>query len=360
MTVASDDQARIRELERKIIAKDKTIAALIRRVEGKLVNAESAYAIVEQNLALEAIVNAKTREIEAQRHEMEKTVSDLKKAQAELTQAQRLTAIGQLAAGIAHEINTPIQYVSDNTEFLQRAFAALLDVVQAARSLFEGNTAVEGAAARTAAKKAKVDYLAKQVPRAIEQSLEGLRRVSSIVLAMKEFSHPSHGEKQLVNLADVIDSTVTVARNEWKYVADVTIEAEPGMPQVPLLRDEFNQVILNLVVNAAHAIGDVIVAGQTERGAIRISVAQRGKWAEVRVADTGTGIPPSARPKVFDPFFTTKGVGKGTGQGLAIAYSVVVDKHGGTIAFETEMGKGTTFIVRLPLETAAEKGGQAA
>src|SRR5262249_22143981 len=145
-----------------------------------------------------------------------------------------------------------------------------------------------------------------------------------------------------------------VARNEWKYIADVVTDFDDNLPQVPCLPGEINQVVLNLVVNAAHAIGDVVSAGKRTKGEIRVSTRLDGDCVEIRVADNGTGIPPEAQGKIFDPFFSTKGVGKGTGQGLAISHAVVVEKHGGTITFETEAGRGTTFIVRLPLAEAEE------
>jgi signal transduction histidine kinase len=179
---------------------------------------------------------------------------------------------------------------------------------------------------------------------------EGVDRVAKIVRAMKDFSHPGTGEKTAVNINLAIENTIMVARNEWKYVAEMVTGQDPNLPLVSCLPDEFNQVLLNLIINAAHAIGEVVGSG-SNKGAITISTRQDGDWAEIRVQDTGTGIPEKIRPKIFDPFFTTKQVGKGTGQGLAIAHSVIVDKHGGTIACETEVGQGTTFVIRLPLES---------
>ena len=282
----------------------------------------------------------------------------------QLHQAQKLESIGQLAAGIAHEINTPTQFVSDNTVFLKRAFAGLMEAMNRGRSLLdeaqEGAVSLETTEQATKAfKKAKVDYLVKQVPRALEQSLEGLERVAKLVGAMKEFSHPSQGQKEAVDLAHTIDTTLTVARNEWKYVAEVATDFDSSLPPVPCLRDEFNQVILNMVVNAAQAIA--AANGNNQKGTITIQTRLAGEWAEIRVSDTGTGIPLEIQQKVFDPFFTTKEVGKGTGQGLAIARSVVVDKHGGQIDVESEVGKGTTFVIRLPLEESAlsQEGKQA-
>ena len=170
---------------------------------------------------------------------------------------------------------------------------------------------------------------------------------------MKEFSHPGSAEKAQADINKAIESTVTVARNEWKYVADVEMDFDPELPSVPCILGDFNQVILNMIVNAAHAIAGVIGDGSDGKGKIKISTRRDGDSADIRVSDTGTGIPKEAQSRVFDPFFTTKEVGKGTGQGLAIAHDVIVEKHGGSLTFETEEGKGTTFIVRLPFEASA-------
>jgi signal transduction histidine kinase len=288
---------------------------------------------------------------------LSQALAQLRGTQAKLIQAQKLEAIGQLAAGIAHEVNTPTQYVSDNTAFALRAVTGLAAALQATLSVVQA--AKEGAvnpeliqAADAAMTKGKVAYLLKQLPRALEQSQEGLGRIATIVQAMKEFSHPSGAEKRPVNLREAIETTIAVARNEWKYVAEVRLDMPADLPLVPVLRNEFNQVILNLIVNAAHAIGDVTAGGSEGKGTIHISGRVAGDHVELRIADTGAGIPEAARAKVFEPFFTTKAVGKGTGQGLAIAYSVVVDKHQGSISFETEIGRGTTFIITLPLVAA--------
>ncbi len=191
-----------------------------------------------------------------------------------------------------------------------------------------------------------------EIPKAIEQSLDGTTRVARIVQAMKDFSHPDAGEKKPVNLNQAIEATATVARNEWKYVAELEMHFDPSLPPVRCLAGEINQVILNLVVNAAHAIADTHVVKQGGKGTIILATRRDGHWVEIRVGDTGGGIPENIRDKVCDPFFTTKPVGKGTGQGLFIAHNVVVEKHGGTLTFETETGKGTTFIIRLPLAPA--------
>ena len=193
-------------------------------------------------------------------------------------------------------------------------------------------------------------FVREEIPKALDQTLEGSERVARIVRAMREFSHPGSEEKQQIDLNRAIESTTIVTRNEWKYVADLITDFDPDLPPVPCLTDEFNQAILNLIVNAAHAISE-IVAASGEQGTITITTRVDSGWAEIRVADTGGGIPEKHRSRIFDPFFTTKPVGKGTGQGLAIVYGVIVEKHGGTIDFVTEEGRGTTFILRLPLNS---------
>ena len=289
-------------------------------------------------------------------------ISARKQAEAErslmelqLRQAQKLESIGQLAAGIAHEINTPTQYIGDNTRFLQDAFKDITQVLdhyarllQAARQ--QQVTPELIAATTAAAAAADITYLAQEVPKSIEQTLQGVAHVAKIVRAMKDFSHPGSEAKVPTDLNHAIESTVTVAHNEWKYVADLDLVLDPQLPRVSCLPGELNQVILNLVINAAHAIGDVVGDGAGGKGRIRVSTSRQGDWAEIRVQDSGTGIPEAVRGRIFDPFFTTKAVGKGTGQGLTIAHLVVVKQHGGTIEFETALGKGTTFIVRLPFQ----------
>lgn len=195
-----------------------------------------------------------------------------------------------------------------------------------------------------------LDFLMEEAPRAVEQTLEGVERIAVIVRAMKEFSHPGPQEMTAVDLRKAIESTLVVCRNEYKYVADVETEFDDDLPPVQCLPGEINQVVLNLIVNAAHAIAETLEPGSGRKGTIRIAVRRDGDWAEMRISDTGSGIPEDVRPRIFEPFFTTKEVGKGTGQGLAIAYNVITAKHKGTITFETAVGKGTTFIIRLTIE----------
>jgi PAS domain S-box-containing protein len=276
----------------------------------------------------------------------------------QLRQSQKLESIGQLAAGIAHEINTPTQYVGDNTRFVKDSFPVIMQVLKSHEALLAAvkNQAVTPellVQSEALLQESDLEYLFIQIPTALGETLEGVERVSKIVRAMKEFSHPGGKEKSPADLNKAIESTTTVARNEWKYVADLKLELEPKLPPVPCFLGEFNQCILNLIVNAAHAIGDVVKKNPGTKGLITVQTRRDGDQVEIRVTDTGTGIPEALRPKIFEPFFTTKDVGKGTGQGLAMVYGCLVKRHDGTVTFETEVGRGTTFIIRLPLQPQA-------
>lgn len=281
-------------------------------------------------------------------------ITERKILEAQLSQAQKLEAVGQLAAGIAHEINTPTQYIGDNINFLQDGLAQIGQVVQKCDDLIaqlkmgaDVPTLINELEALK--KQVRLNYLLSEMPLAVQDALEGVERVTKIVQAMKLFSHPGVEEKTAININQAIESTITVARNEWKYIADVETDFDQTLPPVLCLASEFNQVILNILINAAHAIKSVIKAGEQEKGKITITTRQDDEWVEIRIKDTGTGIKEEIRSKIFDPFFTTKDVGQGTGQGLAISHSVIVEKHRGSISFETELGQGTTFIIRLPL-----------
>lgn len=266
-------------------------------------------------------------------------ITDRKNLESQLARAQKLESIGELAAGIAHEINTPIQYIGDNGHFLQDAFQKLLKLAEP--EVTENATA-------------DLNYLRSEVPTALEQLLEGVDRVAQIVRAMKEFSHPGSVTKTAVDINHAIESTILVSRNEWKYVAELSADLDRTLPPIPCVPCEFNQVILNLIVNAAHAVASV-VRDTGSKGIIHITTRRNDDSVEIRVADTGCGIPKSLQSRIFDPFFTTKPVGKGTGQGLAIAHSVVVQKHGGSIDVESEPGQGATFVIQLPLENPSGK-----
>jgi PAS domain S-box-containing protein len=277
--------------------------------------------------------------------------------QIQLSQAQKLESIGMLAAGIAHEINTPAQFVSDNLAYVAKGVAKLDPVLAAYPQVLAALQAVGPLPAELepvvgSAAPVKIGFLRSELPAALTDALNGMGRITQIVRAMKNFSHPGGDKLTPCDLNQAIDNTLIVCRNEWKYVADLQTALAPDLPPVPCLLGDFNQVIVNLVVNAAHAIGDVVNKNPGTKGVIHVSTHLLDGWAEVRVSDTGTGIPESARGHIFTPFFTTKQVGKGTGQGLALARSVIVERHHGTLHFETELGRGTTFVIRLPLVAA--------
>ncbi|MEO8017485.1 MAG: ATP-binding protein [Pseudomonadota bacterium] len=279
-------------------------------------------------------------------------VTDQRRMENELAQAQKLESVGRLAAGVAHEINTPVQFVSDSVHFVREAMDDLSQIVDKYRELrtaTENGTGVAAAAkaAEEAEDDADLDYILENAPVALDRARDGLGRVAAIVRSMKEFAHPDRKEMAQADLNQAIQSTLVIASNEYKYVADV----ETQFAEIPLVNcyaGEINQVVLNLIVNAAHAISDV-VKGTPDKGRIKVTTRVLDDNVEITIGDTGRGIPVEVRSRIFDPFFTTKEVGKGTGQGLAIARAVVVDKHGGTLHFETETGKGTTFFIRLPI-----------
>jgi NO-binding membrane sensor protein with MHYT domain/nitrogen-specific signal transduction histidine kinase len=279
-------------------------------------------------------------------------ITEMRRLGRELAAAQKLESVGRLAAGVAHEINTPVQFVSDNVEFVRTSLTDLAVVIQAYRD-FKDATQTGGdmlAALRRvedAETAADLDYILQNAPAALDSSIEGLGRIATIVRSLKEFAHPDQAKKALADLNQAIRSTLVVAHNEYKFIAELHTDLG-DLPLVPCFLGEINQVVLNLLVNASHAISDV-VKDSRKFGKIEVRTRLDGNEVEISISDTGAGIPEAARGKIFDPFFTTKEVGKGTGQGLAIARSVIVGKHGGTLRFETECGKGTTVFIRLPV-----------
>lgn len=281
--------------------------------------------------------------------------SKQKDMEVELLRAHKLEAVGQLSAGIAHEINTPVQFVSDNITFLSNAFediSALMALYEQLATRISEKLGTSALLAKIRAQAEEVDlaYLLTEIPSATSQSLEGTQRISVIVRAMKEFSHPGSASKESVDINHAIQTTITVASNEWKYVATVNTDFDLDLPLIQVCISEINQAILNMIVNAAHAITE-----RHERenlstlGEITISTGQVEDQLEIRISDTGCGMSSDIVEQIFTPFFTTKIVGKGTGQGLAIAYRAIVDNHNGDIKVDSTIGKGTTFIIRLPI-----------
>ena len=305
--------------------------------------------LVATRHAIEETVQARTADLEA-------ALSDLQHAQARLLHAQKLEAIGGLAAGVAHEINTPIQYVGDNARFLSESIADLAAFHSAAMQL---RAAVEECgtcselteAFDLAREEADLEYLQEELPAAASQTVEGVGRVAEIVRALKAFSHPGTDAKTPIDLNKAIENTVMVSRNEWKYVADVETDFDPDLPIVDAHGGPLNQAILIIVVNAAQALESQRRDG--EKGTIKITTRREGDVAVLSIEDDAGGIPEEIQHRIFEPFFTTKEVGTGSGQGLAIARSVVVDEHGGDLTFSVRPGVGTTFFLRIPIEEPA-------
>ncbi len=287
-------------------------------------------------------------------------VTDMKERDQQQAQDQRLASIGQLAAGIAHEINSPLQYIANYTQYLAEAFDEMKSLLEGYDAIMTEAERKNGACdlttrAKTLVADADLEFLLEEVPNALKHTTDGVAWVTKIVRSMKELSHPDSSEMAPVDLNKAAENTLLVARNEWKYCAETECTVDPDLPLVTCMGGEINQVLLNLIVNAAHAIADT-GAGQDDAPKGRIGIATRldGDTAEIRVTDTGGGIPEDIRTRIFDPFFTTKDVGKGTGQGLAIAYNTVVKRHGGALTFETEPGVGTTFVLRIPVAGACD------
>ncbi|MGD9290773.1 MAG: ATP-binding protein [Desulfobacterales bacterium] len=287
-------------------------------------------------------------------------ITDRKKLELHLQQSHKMEAIGQLAAGIAHEINTPTQFVGDNTRFFQDAFDDLLKIINIYREILDVAKLEHLSKERIMATEERIkdldlDYLEEEIPIAIRHTLKGVGRIAKIVQAMKIFAHPGGEEKEPVDINSEIEKTITISRNEWKYIAELETDFDQSLSLVPCFQAELNQVILNLIVNAAHAIAEANKDSLDEVGRISIETRREGNWAKIYISDTGAGIPQEIRHKIFDLFFTTKDPGKGTGQGLAISHSVIVEKHKGKIEMESQEGKGTTFIISLPLSSESEQ-----
>jgi signal transduction histidine kinase len=302
---------------------------------------------------IERMVEDRTRELEARSRQLEAEIIRRQNVEAQLLQAQKLESIGQLAAGIAHEINTPMQFLCDNLEYLSDCSKRLFEVVDA----YEKNLFSPGEHKSWGERKQELrdmmarnrfDTIRQQVPQAISESLDGIQRVIHIVRAMKEFSHPGSEQKLGVDLNNAVSSMVTITRNRWKYVAELETDLDPDLPTLNCVPADINQVLMNLIVNAADAIAEKVGDQGMEKGQITIRTGTDGLNIVVEVEDTGCGIPENIRNRIFDPFFTTKEVGQGTGQGLAICYNVVVNKHRGRVDVLSTPGVGSTFRIELP------------
>lgn len=327
--------------------RDKTIHVLLAAAQRRQADLNSSFGELFKGAALQEAVRRKTAELaEAgeQIRMMERSLAD----------SQRLESIGRLAAGIAHEINTPTQYVGDNLGFIEQQVDTLLGLCRAMKEVLAaaGPAGVDSSVlAHVEQQLAALDleFLEAELPSAVRQSIDGMERIAAIVRAMKEFSHPGTQTKVPININHALESTLTVGRSEWKYVASLETHFEPDLPTLDCFPGDLNQVFLNILVNAAHAIGDRLNQDRSIPGRIRVTTRRVNDWIEVHFEDNGCGIPEENLKRIFEPFFTTKGIGKGTGQGLSLAYAVVVQKHGGQLDVRSKVGQGSTFILRLPL-----------
>ena len=280
-------------------------------------------------------------------------ITERKQMEEQMRRSQKLEAIGQLAAGVAHEINTPTQFIQTNQEFLNESFKSLLDLLSKSFSLIEEvkAKATDQSLAERAGEiisEVDIDLLREDVEDALSGTMEGVERISKIVESMRYFAHPGTEKKVLIDINNVLEQAITVSRNEWKYYADVQTDLDSSLPMLMGYSAPLNQALLNVIINAAQAICEKLGESPEEKGLISISTRQDEGWVEIRISDTGGGIPEDVMPKIFDPFFTTKTLGKGTGQGLPLTQNIIAGKHGGQINAKTEPGKGTSFIIRLP------------
>lgn len=302
---------------------------------------------------MERSIELASAELVEQNAQLQRDLEAIKRLELELRQAEKLRAVGQLAAGVAHEINTPIQYIGDSIQFVKQAFVGLLKLAEQLSLRTNQNDSLTVQKLCDTADAIDMDFLLEEVPKAIEQTEDGVRRVTGIVSAMKDFGRADSREKTLADVNRCVTSTLLVAQNELKYVADVEVTLGE-LPLIPCFAGELNQVLLNLLVNAAHAIAERQQQQRAGRGRICVSTKRHDECVIVTIADDGTGIAPEHQTRVFEPFFTTKAVGAGTGQGLAIARSIVVEKHGGALWFESKLGGGTTFFISLPISEGRE------
>ncbi|MDA9556227.1 ATP-binding protein [Vibrio sp.] len=257
-----------------------------------------------------------------------------------------------MSAGVAHEINTPIQYITDNIEFLEQSIQSYVSVLEDLKTINAQEDRADTAHKHTINRlnEEDFDFMNHESPLAIQQSKEGLNRINSIIKAMKSFSHSNHGHKLVVDINEAITTTITIAHAASKNDAIIEAQLEPELPHLSCYRDELNQVILNMIVNATHSIKDRFHGSDSVQGKIHITTQLENNMVVIQISDNGKGIPEGIKTKIFDPFFTTKEVGKGSGQGLYFAYQIIVEKHQGLISVHSTENQGATFEIRLPIE----------
>jgi signal transduction histidine kinase len=288
-------------------------------------------------------------------------ISLLKSAREEMQRTQLLQSLGGLMAGIAHEMNTPLQFIGDNIQFIADAWTVLsaqqAQILEAVSRLSQTSTpeAISQVLQTIdlSQRQSGAEFMAAEFPKAVSQSLEGIERLIQLVSAMRDFSHLDERRQAPADLNRAVRSAVTLLQNELKYACDIELQLDPNLPEISCSIDEINRVLLNLLTNAVHSISEKIERGAYSRGRIRVTTSRAEHSITIAIEDNGTGIAPEVRDRVFERYFTTKRnhpERRGTGQGLAMAYETIVDHHQGTLTFETAVGQGTTFHVVLPFQ----------
>lgn len=338
----TSDSQQIIEAYRKRVAREKAARAAAERLLEEKTKELYAAQLREQG---------KTEEALRSREELANSLQELRETQSALLQASKMEALGTLAGGIAHEINTPIQFISDNLSFLGDSFDDLKSLVETYERVIEAvpsNGQLSEPLQKLAAAKASLDisFILDEFPQAIEQSVDGVAQVSKIVRAMKSYAHGGTEEKTISDINATIKSAVTLSQNEWKHVAQLELHLAPDLPVIPCHAAELNQVVLNLLINAAHAIGE---CNKGQDGRIEIVTFQTGDMVQIEIRDNGSGIPDEIRNRIFEPFFSTKEVGVGSGQGLAIVHKIITENHGGSVDFTSSPDTGTCFTILLPV-----------
>lgn len=311
---------------------------------------DAYYAADDDRKQLERSLNLASEELLERNRKLESELEERHRLEAELGIAEKLRAVGQLAAGIAHEINTPIQFIGDSLHFLQDAFKDVMHLLLEQERLFlpvVGNRSDLLETLQTLRDDADVDYVSVEIPNAVARCIDGTRRVAKIVRALKMLAHPDTGAQEMADLNAAIENALVVVANQLKYNANVELDLR-ATRAVLCHPGEIQQVLLNLLVNAGDAVQERW-ADTCGKGTVSVCTRDEGDDFVITITDDGAGIPEAVQTRIFEPFFTTKPVGKGSGQGLPIARSLIVDHHGGRLNFSSVAGKGTSFCIRLPI-----------